>query len=259
MIRKKIRSMICLFIMIIFVSMLGVTALAASDKNDDEEDLRDFLIPIPIVVTPEPGPEPRTLTPDGNMNLVDDFRVDTIDEKQFITVTTRNGNYFYIIIDRAGNSENVYFLNMVDELDLLALLEDDVVLPEPQPPPDQNVPLPFLPTQPEPEPVSEPERDISGNIIALVVFLLLAGGVAGFYFKVLKPKQEANKVNSLTDINEFNEFDTYEDVEQNNESYVDERPRPAAPEPEEEPDDIGYIEIEEIPDEESEDDEEYVD
>ncbi len=74
------------------------------------------------------------LTPNGNMNLVDDILQDEsyytvqdqkiLKDKQFITVQTKNGNYFYIIIDRSGETENVYFLNLVDESDLFALLED---------------------------------------------------------------------------------------------------------------------------------------
>lgn len=74
------------------------------------------------------------LTPDGNLTLVDDIlqREDcTVEDsrvlngKQFITVKTKNGNYFYIIIDHSGDGENVYFLNLVDESDLFALLEKD--------------------------------------------------------------------------------------------------------------------------------------
>ena len=47
------------------------------------------------------GMEPKgvPVTPEGNATLVDDFYGD----KQLITVTTKAGNYFYILIDRADD------------------------------------------------------------------------------------------------------------------------------------------------------------
>ena len=70
-------------------------------------------------------PEGQPLTPEGNATLVDDFYGD----KQLITVTTKAGNYFYILIDRANEDAEtaVHFLNQVDEADLLALMEDGEV------------------------------------------------------------------------------------------------------------------------------------
>ena len=78
----------------------------------------------------EPEPEQRSMlrfTQDGNLTLIDDFEYVGMDEngtilsKQFITVQDRGGNYFYIIIDRVGDTENVYFLNQVDLSDLKTL------------------------------------------------------------------------------------------------------------------------------------------
>ena len=60
--------------------------------------------------------ETPPLTPDGNATLVDDYG----GNKQLITVTTKNGNYFYILVDRDDEGENtVHFLNQVDEADLM--------------------------------------------------------------------------------------------------------------------------------------------
>ena len=69
-----------------------------------------------IVEETEPAP---ALTPEGNAALVDDFG----GNKQLITVTTKAGNYFYILIDRANEDKKtaVHFLNQVDEADLMAL------------------------------------------------------------------------------------------------------------------------------------------
>ena len=65
------------------------------------------------------------LTPDGNLSLIDDIGSLTTSGKQFITVETKNGNVFYLIIDRDDEGEEtVHFLNQVDEADLMALTED---------------------------------------------------------------------------------------------------------------------------------------
>ena len=97
------------------------------DVEKDKTDQADSAQDAASDSTTESEPE-RPLTPDGNMNLVDDYGSADKSGKQFITFTTKNGNYFYLIIDRddSGN-ETVHFLNQVDESDLLSLMDKDEV------------------------------------------------------------------------------------------------------------------------------------
>ena len=70
------------------------------------------------------------LTPEGNLTLVDDYHTDYSDGsgQQFITLVSKSGNTFYLVIDRNDKGENtVHFMNLVDEADLLALMEEDAV------------------------------------------------------------------------------------------------------------------------------------
>lgn len=184
------------------------------------------------------------LTPVGNLTLIDDIlqdentaSVESVENeqksKQFITVQSKNGNYFYIIIDRSGDTENVYFLNLVDEADLFALLETEEENTETEPAPDpvcicedkcitgevntkcevckltmkdcggkEVVQTPVV-SEPEPE-----EKDNSA-LLLLLILLVIGGGTAYWYFKMYKPKQNTRGSTELDD--SYFEDDTAED------------------------------------------------
>ena len=68
------------------------------------------------------------LTPEGNLTLVDDYHTDYSDGsgQQFITLVSKSGATFYLVIDRnSKGAQTVHFMNLVDEADLLALMEED--------------------------------------------------------------------------------------------------------------------------------------
>ena len=86
-------------------------------STTDEEDA--------VTVTDE---ESGALTPEGNLTMVDDYHTSYSDGsgQQFITLVSKSGNTFYLVIDRNDKGENtVHFMNLVDEADLLSLMEDE--------------------------------------------------------------------------------------------------------------------------------------
>ena len=174
------------------------------------------------------------LTPDGNLSLIDDIGSSTRSGKQFITVETRNGYVFYLIIDRDDEGEEtVHFLNQVDEADLLTLMGDDA--PAVETPAvcnckekcaagavNTNCPVcknnlsecsgKEAVTEPEPEP-EQPEKKSSGGLLVIVLLLALAGGGVFAYVKFIKPKQGV-KVSADPDDYDFEDEEMVNEDEQ---------------------------------------------
>lgn len=180
------------------------------------------------------GSGDAALTPDGNLSLIDDIGSSARSGKQFITVETRNGNVFYLIIDRDDEGEEtVHFLNQVDEADLLTLMGDDA--PAAETPAvcnckekcaagavNTNCPVcknnlsecsgKETVTEPEPEP-EQPEKKGSGGLLVVVLLLALAGGGVFAYVKFIKPKQGV-KVSADPDDYDFEDEETVNEDEQ---------------------------------------------
>ena len=152
----------------------------------------------------EEGTTAKPFTPEGTGTVVDNATDG--DGKEFFTITTPSENVFYLIIDRQRDGQNVYFLNAVTEKDLLALAEKD---PEPE------VTEPVMEPEPETEPPTEPEKTSGfpmGNIL-MIAAVLLAGGGAGDYFKIYRPKHEVPDMDD-EEYDYEDEADPYGDIEE---------------------------------------------
>ena len=153
----------------------------------------------------------------GNATLVEDVTNEDV-VRQFITVKTKNGNVFYLLIDKlADGGEDVYFMNLVDEYDLLAFAED---FPENAPVnvgKDKKTSADGEDTDDETadtddESGEETETPNSANadngsntIILLVGAALLVGGGAFYYFKIYKGGKSKAPKQSVSDDDEDDE------------------------------------------------------
>lgn len=134
--------------------------------------------------------------------------------KEFYTIQTASDKVFYLIIDRDGEEEVVYFLTEITENDLLNVTSDNSeVLPQNSAALESAIPvtedaLSNNNVESEKEEVSEPEPDDSieenteeaeetpaeegnpfGTYIVIGVIAVIGIG-AGYYFKVVRRKKE---------------------------------------------------------------------
>ncbi len=143
------------------------------------------------------------LTPKGNLTLVDDYGVRNGEGQQFITLVTKSGNYFYLIIDRnEKGEETVHFLNLVDESDLLALMDQEAAS-DYQAQLDAEQAAKEAAEQAAAEAAaaqddetektdSESEKEKKGSNLLPILFiiLLLAAGGGGWFFIQMKKKKQ---------------------------------------------------------------------
>ena len=177
------------------------------------------------------------LTPDGNLTLIDDIGTSTKAGKQFITLESKNGNTFYLIIDRDDEGEEtVHFLNQVDEADLMVLTGEE------ETPAvcscttkcasgavNTSCPVcavnmtecvgketkPEVPTEPTEPTAEEPEKKSGvGGILVVLLIVALGGGATFYIFKQKKAKPQTKGSADLDDYDygeDEYEFEPYED------------------------------------------------
>ena len=229
--RRRFRSLAVLLAALALLGGFSVTAYAQTPTEETDDSGVIY--------------EPQPLTPEGNMTLVDDISGEAAEDKQFIVVQSRNGNYFYIVIDNAAEGENkVHFLNQVDEADLLSIIESEET---------QQAPVVCICTdkcsvghintscpvcsvnmagcsgkeaapQPDEQTEQPQQNDKQGSMggLALILVLALLGGGVIYYFKVVKPKQNTKGGTDLDEL-DFDEFDEDDTDELDEDTQEDER------------------------------------
>ncbi|WP_024348419.1 CD1107 family mobile element protein [Lacrimispora indolis] len=199
-VKKKLLTMLAALCMMVMVCPL--TALAYVDPAQTTEAETTEAETTEAETTPpetesqaepvleETTPGDNAFSIPGNGEVLDDITDDS--SKEFFTITTANNNTYFLVIDRSSNTENVYMLSMIDEIDLKEFLTEEeesegnsqgaVILEEPQ------ETVSDAPTQTE-EGEAEGENNLTG-ILTVVLITALIGAGAYFYFKIYKPQRE---------------------------------------------------------------------
>lgn len=251
--RKGFRLFTVLALCMVLVSSFSMTAFAYADDTDQNLPITDATQPEDMPETePEDKPTPELpegepIDDEGNA-YTRDLLYDKATNKQFITVQTKSGNTFYIVIDYDApiNDEEeqyqTYFLNMVDEADLLALMDEAAVealttcvcedkcvvgdinvecpvcktnmsectgvVPEPETPVDGDEPE-------QPDDTEKPEKSSNMGMIIGVIAVVGIGGAAYYYFKFIRGKKQKDE-----------DLDFFDDEAYEEEPYVNEDAEP---------------------------------
>lgn len=191
--------------------------------------------PLPTITPlPTATPLPYPMQPTVGMPFLTGGNMQTLDmlynkatNKQFITVQTRGGEVYYIIIDYdkpvddEGEIFETYFLNLVDDRDLLAVLADDEK-PTPEP---TLAPTPTPTPTPTPQPtataapVEGDNSDMLKLVSAGVLGLMLVGGGAVALVMLKKSKSKANVMPNFDDFDDDDEDD--EDMNEDDEEETE--------------------------------------
>lgn len=193
---KRMNKMLAvLFLSASMIFATGTTAFAYVDESaeasktesvETEETEKDTVVEENQINTEEPFSVP------GNAQVQDD--ITNSKNKEFLTITTKNNNTFYLIIDRSANVDNVYMLSQIDENDLQEFLEEDssastIVDVTPEAVIDENTH-----TEQTEQPATEsPEKEGTasnpGALVAIFIAAILGVGAYG-YIKFIKPKKD---------------------------------------------------------------------
>ena len=165
--------------------------------------------------------------------------------KEFYTIQTASEKVFYLIIDRDGEEEMVYFLTEVTENDLLNVTADNSeTLPKNSAALESAIPVTegVLPNnngeqeteelteeptedgeenteEPEPEPEKTEENPMATYVILGIVAAAAIGG--GYYFKVVRKKKEEFLDEDDDEEDEEEEYDDEEEEKDSEDDFFD--------------------------------------
>ena len=183
---KLFKSISLATAILLFVFCL-LPAYAQTGKGADTDTEPATIVEIRATPTPEPSGIPFSIS--GNGAVLDNINDNS---KEFYIITTQNNNTFYLVIDKANSSQNVYMLSKVDENDLKEFIDASAT----------PTPTPTTPTvvirQPEQTPVNthtgnedadtnSNDNGIDMNRVIIITAVALFGLL--FYFKVYKHRK----------------------------------------------------------------------
>lgn len=246
--KRGFRLITMLTVCILLVGSFSMTAFAYADDTDQNLPVTEATQP---EETPQPEPTASIEKPSDGEPIDDegnaytrDLLYDKATNKQFITVQTKNGNTFYIVIDYDApiNEEEeqykTYFLNVVDDRDLFALLDDEdaselktCICDDKCVVGDVNTdcpvcktnmsectgtePVPETPTEDKPPVTEEPKQSSNMGMIIAIVAIAGIGGAAYYYFKFIKGKKQKD-----------DDMDFFDDEGYEEEPYINEDREP---------------------------------